>query len=94
MSIKDEFKRGWQRDVNALLDAWDARARTSSGPARSSASGIEIVRLGRSGMKTGSIILGLYGCARIYINEQAKNNPPASCQLLGGHWDIWKGWRC
>ena len=26
--------------------------------------------------------------------EVTKGTPPAACQLLGGTWDIWSGWRC
>jgi uncharacterized membrane protein YadS len=26
--------------------------------------------------------------------EATKSTPPAACQLLGGHWNIWGGWRC
>jgi hypothetical protein len=21
-------------------------------------------------------------------------SPPAACQLTGGHWSLWSGWRC
>jgi hypothetical protein len=35
-----------------------------------------------------------YGAVRIVSNEASHGAPPAACQLLGGSWDIWNGWRC
>jgi hypothetical protein len=26
--------------------------------------------------------------------EAQKGNPPLSCQILGGEWNIWSGWHC
>ena len=40
-----------------------------------------------------AVLLAL-GLWHVYENYQSKDNPPASCQLLGGHWDIWNGWQC
>lgn len=27
-------------------------------------------------------------------NLLSHGSPPASCQLLGGQWSLWSGWRC
>ncbi len=35
-----------------------------------------------------------YAAHRVMANEAAHKYPPAACVLLGGHWDIWDGWRC
>lgn len=40
-----------------------------------------------------ALILAI-GAWRIFNNEMARYNPPASCQLLGGSWSIWNGWQC
>lgn len=24
----------------------------------------------------------------------ARDNPPLTCQILGGHWNLWSGWTC
>ena len=31
---------------------------------------------------------------RVAVNEVARSSPPAECQLLGGTWNVWDGWRC
>jgi len=36
----------------------------------------------------------LYVLARTGENEAARAHPPAVCQLLGGSWNFWDGWRC
>ena len=40
------------------------------------------------------ILLVIFAFLRLSGNEASKNNPPASCQLFGGHWTIWNGWQC
>jgi hypothetical protein len=40
------------------------------------------------------IVIAIAAGIHIYGNYQNRYNPPASCQLLGGHWDIWGGWQC
>ena len=52
-----------------------------------------------SGTRTFLIVLvaGLLlacGFIRIAENEAAKNSPPGACQLMGGSWNFWDGWRC
>jgi hypothetical protein len=41
-----------------------------------------------------AILLAAFVAAHVINAEMSKNSPPVSCQLLGGHWDIWNGWRC
>jgi len=41
----------------------------------------------------GALVL-IYVVQRIQGNEQVKNTPPAACQLMGGTWSWWDGWRC
>lgn len=41
-----------------------------------------------------ALALLVYGQLRIYGNVIARESPPAACQLLGGTWGIWDGWRC
>ena len=54
----------------------------------------------RSGITWGALVAVLILIAAIYVGlhivnaESSKNSPPAACQLVGGHWDIWHGWRC
>jgi len=31
---------------------------------------------------------------KIGDNMTYRNDPPAACQILGGHWNIWDGWQC
>ena len=40
------------------------------------------------------IILLVLGGLRIIGNEMSRNNPPAACQVFGGQWSVWSGWRC
>jgi hypothetical protein len=56
---------------------------------------------GKQLIAAAAILAGLFiawhvvlAAAKIAGNEQAKNSPPVSCQLLGGHWTIWDGWVC
>lgn len=39
-------------------------------------------------------VLAILGALRIAANEIAYSKPPLSCQVLGGNWTIWSGWRC
>jgi len=39
------------------------------------------------------IILAL-GAVKVAGNIASENNPPVSCQLLGGHWNLFEGWQC
>jgi hypothetical protein len=36
----------------------------------------------------------LYVSGRVWLNLSAHPYPPAACQLLGGTWGPWSGWRC
>lgn len=44
------------------------------------------------------IILGVLAGAFVLYHVghawEVRNYPPVLCQLLGGHWDLWNGWRC
>ena len=40
------------------------------------------------------IVLALWAGIHVFNALTSKNSPPAACQLLGGQWDIWNGWRC
>ena len=44
----------------------------------------------------GIILVGiiLCGVVRVCGNDQGKHSPPAACQLAGGTWNIFDGWRC
>ena len=44
----------------------------------------------------GIILVGiiLWGVVRVCGNDQGKHSPPAACQLAGGTWNIFDGWRC
>lgn len=42
----------------------------------------------------GVVLVVIYGLARVEFNESVKHNPPETCQLLGGTWTVWDGWRC
>lgn len=43
-----------------------------------------------------AILLALIVLGGLWVihNELARSNPPAACQLFGGQWSIWSGWRC
>jgi len=41
-----------------------------------------------------AIVVLLYGSVRVAVNVQAEHSPPAMCQLFGGSWNFWNGWRC
>jgi hypothetical protein len=73
---------------NVLLDAWereiDRRERNRAKPKNPVKTLVSLVL----------VIIVLIVGIRVYSNYQAKDNPPASCQLLGGTWNIWDGWRC
>jgi hypothetical protein len=40
------------------------------------------------------IVLGLFIMLRIGHALEMRHYPPITCQLAGGHWDLWNGWRC
>lgn len=45
------------------------------------------------------IIVGLFmvfiwAGLHVMQNIDARDYPPAACQLFGGHWGIWSGWSC
>ena len=40
------------------------------------------------------VFLVAFSLIRIAVNEQNKSNPPAACQVFGGQWTIWEGWKC
>jgi hypothetical protein len=37
------------------------------------------------------VLAVVYCWFRVESNESAE---PAACQLLGGQWTLWSGWRC
>lgn len=39
-------------------------------------------------------VLAVLLLLRVMGNEAAKGSPPVACQLLGGQWTLWSGWRC
>jgi len=41
-----------------------------------------------------ALVLVAWALIRVETNIHAKAAPPAACQLLGGTWNIWDGWRC
>lgn len=46
-------------------------------------------------LAAGAVILfTLFVAFHVGGAEMAKSNPPLSCQLLGGTWNIWSGWQC
>jgi hypothetical protein len=40
------------------------------------------------------LLVVIWGGWKVMNNEAVKNSPPAACQLLGGHWNVWDGWQC
>jgi len=49
----------------------------------------------RDALITIAIILALLlGGLRLWDNWNARQSPPIACQLLGGHWNLWDGWKC
>jgi hypothetical protein len=40
------------------------------------------------------IVALLFAGYHVWHAESTKSSAPVSCQLLGGHWDIWNGWTC
>ncbi len=44
------------------------------------------------------IVLCVLACVfvlyRVGHALEVRHYPPLSCQILGGHWDFWNGWRC
>ena len=51
----------------------------------------------RTGLTVGGVILivlAVWAAIHVISAETSKDSPPAACQLIGGHWDIWNGWRC
>jgi len=41
-----------------------------------------------------AILLAAFVAVHVINAEMSKDSPPAACQLIGGHWDIWNGWQC
>jgi hypothetical protein len=41
-----------------------------------------------------AVLVIAWAVLKIGDNEATRNSPPAACQLLGGHWNIWDGWQC
>ena len=39
------------------------------------------------------VVLVLAGWHEVSVFA-SRNSPPASCQLLGGHWSVFTGWHC
>ena len=42
----------------------------------------------------GAILLALWVVWHIAAALEARSDPPAACQLLGGTWSFWDGWHC
>lgn len=40
------------------------------------------------------VFIAVYVGSHVLSAESSKGSPPAACQLVGGHWDLWNGWRC
>jgi hypothetical protein len=40
------------------------------------------------------VLIGVYIAVHIIPAWLSHDSPPVACQLLGGHWTIWNGWRC
>jgi hypothetical protein len=40
------------------------------------------------------ILVGLFLAWHVVPALSSRDNPPASCQILGGHWNPWSGWSC
>lgn len=56
-------------------------------------------------LKMNNLIIGIFiaivaailvalGVAKLSSNMYNRDNPPVSCQLLGGNWSPLTGWRC
>lgn len=47
---------------------------------------------------TGITLLFILACLFVvwHVGHAAmtRNAPPAACELVGGHWDVWNGWTC
>lgn len=39
-------------------------------------------------------VLLVWGVLHVIGNVAARQDPPAACQIFGGHWGIWSGWSC
>lgn len=40
------------------------------------------------------VLVLFYVVQRVQSNESVRHDPPAACQLVGGTWNWWDGWRC
>lgn len=40
------------------------------------------------------ILAGLFVAWHVLPALMVRDNPPLSCQLAGGTWNLWSGWRC
>jgi hypothetical protein len=40
------------------------------------------------------VLVLAYGFLRVAANWSQRGNEPSACQLMGGHWGFWDGWRC
>lgn len=41
-----------------------------------------------------AVLLVLFVAAHVLPAIVSRSNPPVMCQVFGGHWSIWNGWRC
>jgi hypothetical protein len=41
-----------------------------------------------------AILLGIWVIWHPIAAESQKGNPPLTCQLFGGQWNLWSGWHC
>ena len=39
-------------------------------------------------------VLVLMAVTHVISAMETHDSPPAACQLLGGSWNLWNGWRC
>lgn len=40
------------------------------------------------------VIAGGVIALKLYHAQSTRNYPPPACELFGGTWDSWNGWRC
>lgn len=40
------------------------------------------------------VIVAIVVAVHVISAISTHSNPPVECYILGGHWDIWNGWRC
>ena len=51
----------------------------------------------RTGLTVGTVVLVVLltlGAVHLVSNVLSRNDPPVSCQILGGSWSLWDGWQC